>query len=159
MEQHGEEHRLQSHTGQLPLQIRRWAGQKVTSHIPLTLSTHACIWVFFFFKLGLLGFATTYNWVTRAFIKIKKVYIPSYKKTLYTTKQLIKTENLLWPFILFDCIVGPSSLEGGGRRSWKILLTDMLESLNPLRKEKGSKVEICPSTRSSTVFCQRDSVH
>lgn len=40
MEQHGEEHRLQSNTGQLPLQICRWAGQKVL-HTHL-LHYHMC---------------------------------------------------------------------------------------------------------------------
>lgn len=42
MEQHGEKHRLQGNAGQLPLQIRRWAGQKVTESTSYLITIFPC---------------------------------------------------------------------------------------------------------------------
>ncbi len=42
MEQHGEKHRLQGNAGQLPLQIRRWAGQKVTESTSYLITIFSC---------------------------------------------------------------------------------------------------------------------
>lgn len=42
MEQHGEKHRLQGNTGQLPLQICRWAGQKVTESTSYLITIFPC---------------------------------------------------------------------------------------------------------------------